>query len=147
MSINKLIQHNIAVLDDLRIMLNVIDDDRYARTDQPDMRSSIGKHVCHIMDHYSCFLAGLDQQAINYDLRERDENTQNSRSVARSRVLNAVLDLEQLNSEKRTSQIPDSLSITCSTSCNDAATLPVDSTCERELIYLHNHLMAHCYSL
>ncbi len=56
-------------------------ESRHART--------VGPHLRHVLDHYSAFLAGLDEFRLDYDARERDPRleTEIAYAVARLREI------------------------------------------------------------
>ncbi len=54
-----------------RELLAALDSETYRRKAAPE-RSSIGDHYRHILDHFSCLLAGLPERSVDYDARERD---------------------------------------------------------------------------
>ncbi|APZ48126.1 hypothetical protein BW723_10675 [Polaribacter reichenbachii] len=54
-------------------LLTTISDDEYANNTIPPYFSSIGCHVRHILDVFSCVLNGFDDKKIDLTLRERNE--------------------------------------------------------------------------
>jgi uncharacterized damage-inducible protein DinB len=64
-------------------LLTRLDDATFA-TQLPAVGSSIGGHFRHCLDLYSCFLAGLDSGAVDYDARGRDPRIEVEREYALS---------------------------------------------------------------
>jgi uncharacterized damage-inducible protein DinB len=81
-----LIAENIKHLRAAQKLLSGIDDDIYSNIETPLFTSNIGAQLRHCLDFYQCFIAGIRSGKINYDLRERDEETENSRFRAIQRI-------------------------------------------------------------
>ncbi|MEC9405895.1 MAG: hypothetical protein VX549_01320 [Pseudomonadota bacterium] len=80
MSIEALIDDNLATLEEADALLGFLDPAHYSR---------VGPHLRHIVDHYNCLAHGVTQGLIDYDARERCRQTE--LSVARARqVLQAI---------------------------------------------------------
>ena len=77
-----LIQLNLDFLDQGAHLISELSDDTYTAT-QPDLyTSSVGDHFRHILEHYLQFVAGVDDELIDYDARKRDERLSTDRQVA-----------------------------------------------------------------
>lgn len=81
-----LIAENIKVLRETQKMLERMDDRTYTKVDAPTFTSSIGEQLRHCLDFYQCFLLGVKNGKVDYDLRERDEITEGSRPRAIERI-------------------------------------------------------------
>ncbi len=81
-----LIAENIKVLREAQKLLEQMDDRLYTHVDAPTFTSSIGAQLRHCLDFYQCFLQGVKNNKIDYDLRERDESTEHSRTRAMERI-------------------------------------------------------------
>lgn len=99
---------------------------------------AIGPHLRHCLDHYRCFLRGLDQGTIDYDARERDERVE--RDPAWFKELNdeAIAQLVRIDPAAiqrplRIRQMPSP----------DGDPSFVPSTLERELLFLSGHTIHH----
>ncbi|MDA1045265.1 MAG: DinB family protein [Verrucomicrobia bacterium] len=57
-------------------------DDHYTKIDPPQYSSSVGAHMRHVLDHYFCFLEGLDKGRIDYADRARNPRLEHDRSFA-----------------------------------------------------------------
>lgn len=56
----------------------------------------VGPHFRHVLEHYSCFLAGLPARRIDYDARAREEAIETLRESARERIRELVGGLARL---------------------------------------------------
>jgi uncharacterized damage-inducible protein DinB len=54
-------------------LLNTISDEEYSNNKVPPYFSSIGCHMRHILDVFSCILMGFPEKAIDLTKRERNE--------------------------------------------------------------------------
>lgn len=79
-SIEILIDDNLSTLKEADALLGFLD---------PGCYGLVGPHLRHIVDHYTCLVAGVDRGLIDYDARERCRETELSVPRAR-RMLQAV---------------------------------------------------------
>lgn len=101
-------------------------------------RYPVGSHLRHTLEHFECFLAGLDTGTIDYDARRRDEDLE--RSIDRFRTtLSAIrarlasLDAASLARPVRVLQI----------AALDAKPGAFESNVARELAFLSSHTIHH----
>jgi uncharacterized damage-inducible protein DinB len=81
-----LIAENIKGLREAQKLLERMDDRTYTNVDAPTFSSSLGAQLRHCLDFYQCFLTGVKNGKVDYDLRERDEATEQSRTRAIERI-------------------------------------------------------------
>lgn len=53
-------------------LLNAISDEQYSDTSSPPYYSSIGAHMRHILDVFSCIFNGLEARDVDFSKRERN---------------------------------------------------------------------------
>lgn len=53
-------------------LLNSITDEQYSNTSAPPYFSSIGSHMRHILDVFSCIFNGLEDRQVDFSARERN---------------------------------------------------------------------------
>lgn len=53
-------------------LLNSISDEQYSSTSAPPYFSSIGSHMRHILDVFSCIFNGLESKQVDFSARERN---------------------------------------------------------------------------
>lgn len=81
-----LIAENIKYLRAVQKLLTELGDPVYTKIEAPMFSSSIGAQLRHCLDFYLSFLSGIRIGKIDYDQRERDELTENSRYRAIQRI-------------------------------------------------------------
>jgi uncharacterized damage-inducible protein DinB len=131
---NSFMNHsNIAVLKQLNDLLNQLSDVEYAQPLDLISQNTIGKHVRHILEFYTCLLTGIKNKSVDYDARERNLDLENytQKAVETSNFISESL----VHIDKKTE-------------LELFATLPHDrvklnSTVERELLYVLEHTIHH----
>ena len=137
---NHLIAANISSLQSADALLNQLPDEAFSHISRPYFESSIGKHLRHILDHYSAFLTGLTTLSINYDYRERDIRLESDRLHARQAVKNCMTAFNALNSNfNAETTVKVRLCSDVSMPEGDVS----DSTLGRELQFLQSHTVHH----
>ncbi len=83
-------------LNEISALLKVLSFDQYTQQSKLLSGSSIGQHVRHILEFYTCLLKGANQGKVNYDLRERDFNIENVTTKAISCIDQILAGLDRL---------------------------------------------------
>ncbi|WP_338790165.1 DinB family protein [Bernardetia sp. Wsw4-3y2] len=124
---------NIAVLKQLKDLLNQLSDKEYAQPLPIISQNTIGKHVRHILEFYTCLFTGIENKSIDYDARKRNLELENytEKALETSNLIAETL----LNLDK-------------DVELELFATLPhqrvkLTSTVERELLYVLEHTIHH----
>ena len=89
---------NIETLGQGLALLDAIDVEIYRRPGRGGPSGSIGNHIRHCLDVYSCLLRGMDTGRIDYGDRRRDDRIANDPMVAIEHLLVVVEGLERLES-------------------------------------------------
>jgi hypothetical protein len=101
-------------------------------------RDSIGGHLRHCLEHITCFVMGLEEGLIDYDLRVRSADLENNRTLFRRALQKTMQDLESIPSDiaENTIQVRQ---------IQNPGDAPKDmgTTVERELVFLSSHLVHH----
>lgn len=127
-----LIEHNQAQLAFIQTILNQVSQDHY-RTIQPwPGQPSIGKHVRHVLDHYTQLQAAYACGALDYRQRSRETHIQEQPLAAAARVSGHIQWLGSLNE----CQLHRQLRYTC-----DGA--DTHTTLLRELDFVASHATHH----
>ncbi len=71
-----------AALEQCESLLKSISDSDHTCASDAMMRSTVGQHVRHALDHFAAALGGLDGLPIEYDHRERDTPVERDRAAA-----------------------------------------------------------------
>ena len=87
---------NIAFLEQGLELVDGMDAPLFGATPEHFSRGGIGPHFRHIIDHYDCFLSGLDSGRVDYDLRERDRACELDPTVCARRIRAVIERLERL---------------------------------------------------
>lgn len=124
---------NIAVLKQLNDLLNQLSDIEYARPLDLISQNTIGKHVRHILEFYTCLLTGIENKSVDYDARERNLDIENYTQKA---VETSYFIAEKLKNLDQKSEL------------ELFATLPhervkLTTTIQRELLYVLEHTIHH----
>ncbi|WP_291728548.1 DinB family protein [Bernardetia sp.] len=126
-------QSNIAVLKQLDELLNQLSDIEYAHPLEIISQNTIGKHVRHILEFYTCLLDGIENKSVDYDARKRNLDLENYTKKALETSQSIAEKLQNLDNK---------------TELELFATLPhartkLTSTTERELYYVLEHTIHH----
>ena len=115
-------------------LLDLLGDAQYASP--RGQWSAVGAQLRHVIEHYQCFLEGLDQGRIDYDARRRDPIIETSRERART-VLRELSD--------RIGRIPTEGVVSVQMRCAADAKDPTwsESSIGRELQFLVSHSVHH----
>jgi uncharacterized damage-inducible protein DinB len=124
---------NIAVLKQLNELLNQLSDTEYAAALPLISHNTIGKHVRHILEFYTCLLTGIENKSVDYDARKRNLELENYTQKA--------LETSNFISEKL-------INLDSKVNLELFATLPHDriklsTTVARELLYVLEHTIHH----
>ncbi len=142
----ELIEHNIHSLKEANAVLNSMTAEQYCRPTESG-RASIGKHVRHIIDHYLCLINaitnGTNNNKIAYDDRIRDQQYESSLPIARQKIYQICIQLRNLESATNGTLSNRKVKVSCSTSAEQSTSIEVDSTLQRELVFLHSHALHH----
>ena len=133
---NELIKANIAVLEQVMTFVTCCHDETYKGT-LPNAPSSIGKHIRHILDHYQCLERGLPTQLINFNDRSRDSQVEFQRPLALESTNHFIVWLQTLDLDKQ------AIKVISDTELGRPTNVTIESTAERELLYLINHTVHH----
>lgn len=99
--------------------------------------SRVGAHLRHILDHFANVLAGARGELIDYDRRTRGSAVERDPRCAQ-RALRVL--------RRELSELPQSATpviVRTEIDCEVSRSVTVESTLERELIYLLNHSIHH----
>ncbi|MEM8500708.1 MAG: DinB family protein [Pseudomonadota bacterium] len=141
MSLNTLIDSNVAILRQAIELLGKLSEEQYCHSEACGAPSSVGKHVRHIIEHYQSFLSGLNAGVINYNTRPRCAAAETSRQFASDAVQLLIGQLEQIDTP--TLDLDQLIKVYLQTTVCGAAEPSVRSTHARELMFLHGHAVHH----
>ncbi len=132
-----LIHANIYLLKQAERLIKVIADADYAAPDGTLYGSSLGQHLRHCLDHYSSFLRGLPESAIDYDYRARVEALEYSTECAVEKINRLQDELEE------TAMLDVTTTVQVKMDCGGGGGQWHVSTLGRELQFLVSHTVHH----
>ncbi len=137
----RLINNCLVLLEQAPGVLQRVDDHLYASTCEISPRASIGGHLRHTLDFFQCFIKGIEQGRIDYNLRERDALTEIDRTYA-------VVRIQALSADLRSLSLPPASTPLKVRTEDNGVDLAVwcNSSVLRELEFLQSHTVHH-YSL
>mgnify|MGYP006287341247 CR=1 FL=1 len=101
--------------------------------------SAVGAHMRHVVEHFLIFLGAVETDGVvDYDGRERDPRIESSTTFCLQIVSDIERRLEALNQRALHASIQ-----VCQIPAAGAAPIVVQSTLERELIFLSSHTIHH----
>jgi len=121
-------------------LLNYISDEQYNNTKIAPYYSSIGGHIRHILDVFSCIFDGLETKQVNLAARERNELAEqytNEGIAYFERVLSQLNQLKQ-HDFNTIVQVSDDLGL---------GVVKMNYTLGSALIQAHSHTIHHFASL
>lgn len=117
-------------------VLDAITEEIFAR-DRPD-HQPIGAHLRHALDHLICFVRGLPEGIVDYDSRDRDVALESDLKLFR-KVLHESMDAIRSIPAAR---LGDVIQVR-QTASLATEPLTLNSTVERELVFLSSHTIHH----
>lgn len=122
-------------LSQLADFITVIDNQHYNAASDVLLGASIGQHVRHILEFYSCLKEGYAIQKVNYDLRKRDLAIEQDKMAA----LLLIADLIQWMQVAE----PGALMLEGSYEAESNQVFSILSHLDRELVYNIEHAIHH----
>ncbi|MDX2147142.1 MAG: hypothetical protein SFZ23_06430 [Planctomycetota bacterium] len=120
-------------------LIELIPDRVYATESRTIRGGTIGKHVRHVLDHYSAILTSLaDQCPIDYDHRERGLSMEASREAAMEAIRETRSRIESLGSGTLAQRVRVRVMVS-----GDGSEVELDSTIGRELAFATHHAVHH----
>lgn len=123
-----LVRDNLSLLEQISTLVKQLDIALYP---------TVGPHFRHVIDHYSVFLSNLSIGTIDYDLRQRDTDSETCCDHLLGRV-NKIVD--QIANIGIDASVP--ITVKCAT-CTVEDGKEAKSTIGRELMFLHSHAVHH----
>ena len=119
--------------------LNIVSKKEYQAIAPPNFISSSGSHMRHIIDHYIAIMNGIENNNINYDVRNRQGELAHNPVVAIEK-LNAIKAwLKQLSPN----DFQQSITLSTEVSITSKNVQQVQSSIARELVFAGSHAVHH----
>jgi hypothetical protein len=133
---NTAIEGCITALRRCEAVLDALEPGHYSMA--PEGHGSVGAQVRHCIDHFSCFLHGVDSGVVDYDARERDVNLETDKALARSAITSIMESVIAMSATPLDTAITVKL-----IAAADGPPISAASTLERELVFLSSHTIHH----
>lgn len=137
---HRLTEGNAAFLRQGAELIARLSDAQYAEAPAGFSRGGVGAHFRHILDHYDCFLGGLDRGRIDYDARHRDPRVEHDRAFAQDKLAAVCGRITTL--DPRLGTAPIQATLLCGEPAGLATTWSATSV-TRELQFLASHTVHH----
>jgi len=118
----------------IKNLLQHLDDEAYQHPSAMLSGASIGAHVRHVLEFYSCLLSS--KGIVNYDKRQRNQQVENSTQAAIG-LINQVVDILALTHEDY------AIILEGVYSPNSDDVLQLKTSLNRELVYCLEHSIHH----
>jgi hypothetical protein len=126
------------VLEQGAALLAGLDQATYAQVAAEPFSASIGGHYRHVLDHFLCVAAGIENSSINYDHRSRDQHVESNKAYAQQMTGMLLDTFRALH--------PQQLDQTCEvvyTVGYDSEPTRINTTVARELAFCVSHAVHH----
>ncbi len=128
------LRENIEALQQGEKLLRSISDAAYIQPAQHVFQSTVGTHIRHNLDHYACFLNGLESGCIDYAARQRNSHLEQDR-------LYAIAEISSL--QNRLKNLPEDMDKADLLVERDIGPGQAGSSVKRELEFLLSHTTHH----
>jgi uncharacterized damage-inducible protein DinB len=126
------------LLQQMRKLIERLDDIDYAMPAPGRTTGGIGGHVRHCLDHVFALLTGTSTGLCTYDRRRRGTDVETSRSAAIAAISDAMIGLLGLDARTLDSEVYVETQLDVS-----GATVTVRSSVSREVAFLVSHTIHH----
>jgi len=91
---HKIIEASIKSLEKSIKLLSLLSNDKLANSNVSPYYSSVGSHIRHVLDFYSCIIYGYEDKYIDLTDRKRDQRIENSCDHALECTKKIILELK-----------------------------------------------------
>jgi len=127
------------VLNQGLFLLDSLDAEAYTRPAPGGFGGSIGEHYRHVVEHFTCLLAGARTGAVNYDSRKRDRAIESDIEYARAVTEALIDDFRRLPWDLFQRWVQ----VTYTVAYNSDETESVPSNVSREIVFCIGHAVHH----
>lgn len=124
------------IFDQLRFVLEQINDEQYRTPSVALSGSTIGQHIRHSLEFFSCLYQSQETGLVNYDNRKREVILEESRSFAIESLSSLLTQIKEMDVQRELI-----LELSYGTSTSDP--ISVSSNYNRELVYNIEHAIHH----
>ncbi len=124
------------ILEDVKLYLQQLDDERYKQSLEVFSGSSVGMHTRHIIEFYQCLIDHGASRIINYDNRNRNRAIEEDTSHTIGVIHDLLEKLDNIDED-------DKLILEVSYDLENGGYNLVDTNFKRELVYNLEHTIHH----
>ncbi len=124
------------ILEDVKLYLQQLDDERYKQSLEVFSGSSVGMHTRHIIEFYQCLIDHGASRIINYDKRNRNRAIEEDTSHTIGVIHDLLEKLYHISED-------DKLLLEVSYDLENGGYNLVDTNFKRELVYNLEHTIHH----
>ena len=133
---HELKESNNNIISQLCAFLKQFDDSNYSKKLSVLNGSTIGMHVRHILEFYSCFLENIDSNGICYDSRKR-------KLIYEVSVSSTISEFKIISDRILKLENNSSIELKSNASLKDGREFSIKSSIARELLYTLDHSIHH----
>lgn len=129
------------ILDQCAVFLNGVPETVYTAEAQTVRGGTVGKHVRHVLDHFSALLAqakAVTPNAVGYDRRARGVPSESDKRIALESIQTITSDVRSLTEHDLRRTIRVRVMLT-----GDGSEAELESTVARELAFVTHHAVHH----
>ncbi|MDG1761192.1 MAG: DinB family protein [Flavobacteriaceae bacterium] len=123
-------------LQSLNELLKNLPEPYYIKPASKLFNASIGEHIRHILEFYSCLLDGVNEGQVNYDSRKRNPTIELNSEVA-------SMHIDRICSSLESELVSKKIHILANPTFQEDYTCSISSSLERELMYCLDHSIHH----
>ena len=120
----------------LKKLLKHLPEKHYTRPAFKIFNASIGEHIRHILEFYSCLLEGVNKGEVNYDSRKRDTEIELNIEVA-------LMHIERIYDSLENMKISKKMRVLSNPTFQEHLSNSIPSSLDRELLYCLDHSIHH----
>ena len=129
-------ESNIKIINQLSEFIEQFSNENYSKKLDILSGSSIGMHVRHILEFYSCFLENISNEEICYDSRQRQ-------LVFEVDVQSTIDKFDQIKNQINSISSNNDICIASNTKNEEGQSVVIKSSLFRELLYTLDHAIHH----
>mgnify|MGYP000675192152 CR=1 FL=1 len=119
--------------------LESVSKEDYTAIVSPNFISSAGSHIRHIIDHYQAIISGVNNELIDYDIRQRGSDVECSPTLASEKLLQIA---EWVNSQTE-EMFNKPILLSTEVSVMNKNIQQVSTSVARELVFAGSHAVHH----
>lgn len=127
---------SLRILNQLTELINSLSQEEFTQPLPVLNGSTLGQHIRHTVEFFTCLENGIDKGFVNYDQREHDKSIESDKLIALNKI-------EAVESFVKQCELEKDLTLEMSYSNDDQPNTKVRSNVQRELAYNIEHGVHH----